>query len=90
MLAPEYDPKGIAQRLKSQLTHAAKGVLVEHGYVDKDYRSTFITFTPRWAVRTGPTASVCTFLTGRFGMTKPGPISHALAPTYRTIISATS
>ena len=44
VLAPEYDPQGIAQRLKSQLTHAAKGVLVEHGYVDKDYRSTFYNF----------------------------------------------
>ena len=44
MLALEYDPNGIAQRLKTQLTHAAKGVLVEHGYVDKDYRSTFYNF----------------------------------------------
>ena len=44
VLASEYDPKGIAQRLKSQLTHAAKGVLVEHEYVDKDYRSTFYNF----------------------------------------------
>lgn len=44
VLPAEYDPKGIAQRLKSQLTHAAKGVLVEHGYVDKDYRSTFYNF----------------------------------------------
>ena len=39
-----FDPKGIAQRLKTQLTDAAKGVLVEHGYVDKDYRSTFYNF----------------------------------------------
>lgn len=43
-LDPEFDPKGIAERLKTQLTHAAKGVLVEHGYVDKDYRSTFYSF----------------------------------------------
>ena len=47
MLDPEYDPKGIAQRLKTQLTHDAKGVLVEHGYVDKDYRSTFYNFYAR-------------------------------------------
>ena len=40
----EFDPKGIAQRLKTQLTDAVKGVLVEHGYVDKDYRSTFYNF----------------------------------------------
>ena len=44
VLDPEFDPKGIAQRLQTQLTHAAKGVLVEHGYVDKDYRSTFYNF----------------------------------------------
>ena len=47
VLDPEFDPKGIAQRLQTQLTHAAKGVLVEHGYVDKDYRSTFYSGLPR-------------------------------------------
>ena len=44
ILDPEFDPNGIAQRLKSQVTDTAKGVLVEHGYVDKDYRSTFYNF----------------------------------------------
>ena len=44
VLDPEFDPKGIARRLKTQLTHAVKGVLIEHGYVDKDYRSTFYNF----------------------------------------------
>ncbi len=44
VLDPEFDPKGIAERLRSQVTDAAKGVLVEHGYVDKDYRSTFYNF----------------------------------------------
>ena len=44
MLDPEFDPKGIAESLKSQVTDAAKGVLVEFGYVDKDYRSTFYNF----------------------------------------------
>ena len=43
-LDAEFDPKGIAGRLKSEVTAAAKGVLVEHGYVDKDYRSTFYNF----------------------------------------------
>ena len=47
ILDPEFDPKSIAQRLKTQLTSAAKGVLVEHGYVDKDYRSTFYNFYSR-------------------------------------------
>ena len=41
---PEFDPEGITRSLKSQVTDAAKGVLVEHGYVDKDYRSTFYNF----------------------------------------------
>ena len=44
VLDPEFDPQGIAHRLKTQLTDAARGILVEHGYVDKDYRSTFYNF----------------------------------------------
>ena len=44
MLDPEFDPKGIAESLKLQVTDAAKGVLLEYGYVDKDYRSTFYNF----------------------------------------------
>ena len=44
VLDAEFDPNGIAQLLKSEVTAAAKGVLVEHGYVDKDYRSTFYNF----------------------------------------------
>ena len=44
LLDPAFDPKTIAESFKSQVTDAAKGVLVEHGYVDKDYRSTFYNF----------------------------------------------
>lgn len=44
VLDPDFDPRGIAESLRSQVTDAAKGVLVEHGYVDKDYRSTFYNF----------------------------------------------
>ena len=44
VLDPEFDPKRISRRLATQLTNAAKGILVEHGYVDKDYRSTFYNF----------------------------------------------
>lgn len=43
-LDPEFGPAGIVRHLEDQLTTAAKGVLVEHGYVDKDYRSTFYNF----------------------------------------------
>ena len=44
VLDTEFNPKEIAQHLKSQVTDQAKGMLVEHGYVDKDYRSTFYNF----------------------------------------------
>ena len=44
VLDGEFDPSYIVQLLKSEVTAAAKGVLVEHGYVDKDYRSTFYNF----------------------------------------------
>ena len=44
VLALEFAPKTIAEQLKLQVTALAKGVLVEHGYVDKDYRSTFYNF----------------------------------------------
>lgn len=43
-LDPEFGPLGIVRYLEDQLTTAAKGVLVEHAYVDKDYRSTFYNF----------------------------------------------
>ena len=43
-LDSEFNPKEIVKLLKSQVTKAAKAVLVEHGYVDKDYRSTFYNF----------------------------------------------
>ncbi len=44
LLDLEFEPTSISQSLKSQVTDAAKGILVEHGYVDKDYRSTFYNF----------------------------------------------
>ena len=44
MLDREFGPDSIAALLESQVTDAAKAVLVEHGYVDKDYRSTFYNF----------------------------------------------
>ena len=44
VLEQEFNPKAIAASLRSQVTDAAKAVLVERGYVDKDYRSTFYNF----------------------------------------------
>ena len=39
-----FEPKEIAQRLDAEVTDAVQGVLIEHGYVDKDYRSTLYGF----------------------------------------------
>ena len=44
VLDSEFAPKRIIECLKSQVTDAAKAILVEHEYVDKDYRSTFYNF----------------------------------------------
>ena len=39
-----FEPRAIAKRLSVEVTGAVKSVLVEHGYVDKDYRSTLYSF----------------------------------------------
>lgn len=39
-----FQPVAIARRLSEEVTGAVKSVLVEHGYVDKDYRSTLYGF----------------------------------------------
>ena len=44
LLDPVFDPQVIAKRLNNEVTDAAKFVLLEHGYVDKDYRSTLYSF----------------------------------------------
>ena len=44
LLDPEFDPEKISKRLKLEVTTAVKGLLLEHEYVDKDYRSTFYNF----------------------------------------------
>lgn len=40
----DYQPKTVAKRLGECLTDSVKGVLIETGYVDKDYRSTFYSY----------------------------------------------
>lgn len=44
LLDPVFAPLDVAAHLKSAISPAIKGVLVEGGYVDKDYRSTFYHF----------------------------------------------
>ena len=39
-----FAPENIASRLSEEVTDAVKSILVEHGYVDKDYRSTLYSF----------------------------------------------
>jgi hypothetical protein len=44
LLDPVFAPLDVAARLKDAISPAIKGILVEAGYVDKDYRSTFYHF----------------------------------------------
>ncbi|MGH7817242.1 MAG: hypothetical protein ACREOR_07620 [Candidatus Binatia bacterium] len=40
----EYSPKTVATKLANGISSAVKAVLVEHNYIDKDYRSTYYNF----------------------------------------------
>ena len=44
ILDVEFDPKTIAWELKHNISSEVSAVLVEHDYVDKDYRSTFYNY----------------------------------------------
>jgi hypothetical protein len=44
ILAPEYNPRAVSQKLMNGLSNAIKAVMVEKNYIDKDYRSTFYNF----------------------------------------------
>ena len=43
-LDAEFEPEAIARELKNNITSEVSSVLVEHDYIDKDYRSTFYNF----------------------------------------------
>lgn len=43
-LAPEFGPDRVVQILRDGINSAVQGVLIEDGYVDKDYRSTYYHF----------------------------------------------
>ncbi len=43
-ISTEYAPKIVAARLVDGISSAVKAVLIEHNYVDKDYRSTYYHF----------------------------------------------
>lgn len=62
-----FDPTVIAEQLRDEVTDAVKFVLVEHGYVDKDYRSTLYSF---YAKKGRPYRRDCArlhFFDGRIG-----------------------
>lgn len=44
ILDSEFEPKRISDQLQDAITDQVKAVLIEHSYVDKDYRSTFYNF----------------------------------------------
>ena len=44
LLDEVFDARSIAKQLEGEVTDAVKSVLVEHGYVDRDYRSTLYSF----------------------------------------------
>ena len=59
ILDVEFEPDAIAWKLKNNISSEVSGVLVEHDYIDKEYRSTFYNFY----VKMGPIgriASGCT------------------------------
>ena len=44
LLDSEFAPETVSEQLQNQITDKVKFVLLEHDYVDKDYRSTFYNF----------------------------------------------
>ena len=44
ILDDAFEPAVIARELKNNISSDVSGVLVEHDYIDKDYRSTFYNF----------------------------------------------
>lgn len=44
LIPSEYQPKRVAQKLSSDISDAVKSILIEHNYIDKDYRSTYYSF----------------------------------------------
>jgi hypothetical protein len=43
-MADDYAPKRVAERLKTAISGAVKGILIEEDYIDKDYRSTYYNY----------------------------------------------
>lgn len=50
-LPDDYNPPEVVGQLKGQLSTEVKGILIEDGYVDKDYRSTYYDFYAKKGLR---------------------------------------
>jgi hypothetical protein len=53
-VASEYAPKSVAKKLAAGFSDAVKGILIEHNYIDKDYRSTYYNFYAKMGRRYRP------------------------------------
>lgn len=51
LLLDDYNPQEVVDELKGQLSSEVKGILIEEGYVDKDYRSTYYDFYAKKGLR---------------------------------------
>lgn len=54
LISPEYGPTRVAKKLANGISSAVKAVLVEPGYIDKDYRSTYYNFYSKKGQRYRP------------------------------------
>jgi len=43
-VSTEYNPTSVVKKLVNGISNAVKAVLIEHNYIDKDYRSTYYNF----------------------------------------------
>lgn len=53
-IATEYCPDEVAKKLVQGISSAVKAVLIEHDYIDKDYRSTYYNFYAKKGQRYNP------------------------------------
>src|ERR1039457_228798 len=50
-ISEEFGPARVAKTLADGISDSVKGVLVEHNYIDKDYRSTYYHFYAKKGLR---------------------------------------
>lgn len=70
LLAPSYDPADVANLLERNVSRQCSGVLIEHAYVDKDYRSTYYNFYSKMGLRYDPFCVRLHFFAGDVGFSE--------------------